>query len=85
MASWLRLEDSLDAQSNFGAWKERIIGVLDEVEVWDIAEKTVAIPTNVTQLATYKKKCAKAKRLVLDGIKDHGIPHVRGKDHAFEV
>ena len=85
MASGLRLEDRLDGQSNFGAWKERIISVLDEADVWDIVEKTVAIRTDATQLAAYKKKCAKAKRLILDGVKDHVIPHVRGKDHAFEV
>ena len=51
----------------------------------DIVEKTVAIPTDATQLAAYKKKCTKAKRLILDGVKDHVIPHVRGKDHGFEV
>ena len=43
------------------------------------------VPTDATQLAAYKRKCAKAKRLILDGVKDHVIPHVRGKDHAFEV
>ena len=85
MASGLRMEGRLDGHSNFGAWKERIISVLDGVEVWDIVEKTMAIPTDVRHLATYKKKCAKAKRLILDGIKDHVIPHVRGKDHAFEI
>lgn len=85
MAIGLKVDDRLDGQSNFGAWKERIISVLDEAEVRDIVEKTVAIPTDATQLAAYKKKCAKAKRLILDGIKDHVIPRVRGKDHAFEV
>ena len=85
MATGLRVEYRLDGQSNFGAWKERIISVLDEAEMWDILEKTMVIPTNATQLATYKKKCAKAKRLILDGIRDHVILHVRGKDHAFEV
>ena len=45
MASGLRLEDRLDGQSNFGAWKERIISVLDEADVWDIVEKTVTVPT----------------------------------------
>ena len=74
----------MDGKCNFGAWKERIISVLDEAEVWDIV-KTVAIPTNATQSAAYKKKCAKAKRPILDGVKDHVIPHVRGKNHAFEV
>ena len=85
MAFGLRVEDRLDGQSNFGAWKERIIRVLDEVEVWDIVEKTMAIPIDATQLAAYKKKCAKAKSLILNGVKDHFIHHVRGKDHAFEV
>ena len=85
MATWLRVEDRLDGQNIFGAWKEKIISVLDEAEVWDIVEKTMAIPTDATQLATYKKKCAKAKRLFLDSIKDHVIPHVRGKDHAFGI
>ena len=81
----LRVEDTLDGQSNFGAWKERIISVLEETEVWDIVKKTIVIPTDATQLATYKKNSIKAKRLILDGVKDHVIPHVRGKDHAFEV
>ena len=36
MASRLRLEDRLDGQSNFEAWKERIISMLNEVDVWDI-------------------------------------------------
>ena len=84
MVSELRVEDRLDDQSNFGAWKERIISVLED-EVWDIVEKTLVPPTDATQLATYKKRCIKAKRLILDGMKDHVIPHVRGKDHAFEV
>ena len=72
-------------KSYFGAWKERIISVLDEADVWDIVEKTVTSPTDATQLATYKRKCVKAKRLILDGVKYHVIPHVRGKDHAFQV
>ena len=41
MVTGLRVEDRLDGQSNFGAWKERIISVLEEAEVWDIVEKTV--------------------------------------------
>lgn len=85
MATELRVEDRLDGQSNFSAWKERIISVFDEANVWDIVEKIVAIPTNATQLATFKRKNAKAKTPILDGIKDHVIPHMRGKDHAFEM
>ena len=85
MASGLRVEDRLDGQRNFGAWKERIISVLDEADVWDIVENTMTVPTDATQLAAYNRKCAKVKRLILDDVKDHVIPHVRGKDHAFDV
>ena len=42
-------------------------------------------PTDATQLAAYKKKNSMARRLILDGIKDHVIRHVRGKDNAFEL
>ena len=59
--------------------------MLEEAEVWDIVEKTIDPPTDATKLAAYKKKSIKAKRLILDGVKDHVIPHVRGKDRAFEV
>ena len=85
MAFELRVVDRLDGKSNFGVWKERIISVLDEAKVWNIVEKTVVIPTDAIQLATYKKKCAKAKRLILDGIKDRVNPHVTRNDHTFEV
>ena len=85
MATRLRVKYGLDGKVNFGAWIERITSVLDEADVWDIIEKTVAIPTDATQLAAFKKKNAKEKRLILDGIKDHVIPHVRGKGHAFEM
>ena len=67
MVSGLRVEDRLDGQSNFGAWKERIISVLEEPEVWDIAEKTVVPLIDATQLVAYKKNSVKSKRVILDG------------------
>ena len=85
MVTGLRVEDRLHGQSNFGAWKERIISVLEEVEVWGIVEKTIVLPVDADELAAYKKSSIKAKRLILDGVKGHVIPHVRGKDNAFEV
>ena len=36
-------------------------------------------------MAEFNKKNAKAKRLILVGIKDHVIPHVRGKTYAHEM
>ena len=76
MVTGLRVEDRLDGQSNFGAWKERIINVLEEADVWDIVEKMVVPPTDATQLAAYKKKCIKAKRLILDGVLPPDFAHM---------
>ena len=52
MATGLRVEDRLDGATNFGAWKERMIFLLQENELWDIVENTtthpVVVPTNAT-------------------------------------
>jgi hypothetical protein len=89
MATGLRVEDRLDGAANFGAWKERMILLLQENELWDIVENTtthpVVVPTDATLLAAYTKKSIKAKRFILDAIKDHLIPHLTGKTHAYEM
>jgi hypothetical protein len=89
MATGLRVEDRLDGAVNFGAWKERMILLLQESELWDIVENSttnpVTVPTDATLLAAYTKKSIKAKRIILDAIKDHLIPHVTGKTNAYEM
>jgi hypothetical protein len=89
MAIGLRVEDRLDGAVNFGAWKERMILLLQESELWDIVENSTTnpmnVPTDATLLAAYTKKRIKAKRIILDDIKDHLIPHVTGKVNAYEM
>ena len=89
MAIGLRVEDKLDGAINFGAWKERMILILQENELQDIVENSttnlVNVPTDPTLLATYTKKSIKAKRIILDAIKDHSIPYVTGKTNAYEM
>jgi hypothetical protein len=89
MATGLRVEDRLDGAANFSSWKERIVLLLQECELWDIVENSqtnpVTVPTDATLLAAYTKKNIKAKRIILDAIKDHVIPHVTGKSNAYEM
>jgi hypothetical protein len=33
----------------------------------------------------FKKKKNKEKRTICDGVRDHFIPHLTGKDYAFEI
>jgi len=50
--------------------------VLDVNDVLEHTPDRATAPTNATQLAIWKKGEAKAKSLILDGIKDHVIPHL---------
>ena len=51
----LWFEDRLEGASNFIPWKERITLLLEECELWEIAEKVVMIPTNPDLLVEYNK------------------------------
>jgi len=53
--------------------------VLEEQGLWEIAEGKVTTPTDPVQLTTHNKKDAKARRIIVDGVKDHIIPHLSGK------
>jgi hypothetical protein len=89
MDTGLRVEDRFDGAANFGAWKERMILLLQENELWDIVENStthhVVVPTDATLLVAYTKKSIKAKRIILDSIKDHLIPHLTGKTNSYEM
>ena len=79
----LRVEDRLDGGGNWTPWRARIILLLEEYELWEIVETVVVVTTDPVSLAEFKKKNIKAKRIILDSVKDHIIPHVAGGDFAF--
>ena len=89
MATSLRFKDMLDGSTNFSPWKERIVLLLEEVELWDIVNNTqlnpITVLTDATLLDDFQKNNVKAKRIILDAIKDHVIPHIAGKSNAFEM
>lgn len=92
MATSLRLEDRLDGAGNFVPWKARIMFILEENEMWDeVLHSTQAdliqVPASIyaLALATFNKRSIKARRIILDAVKDHVIPHLLGKDCAFKM
>eukprot|EP00253_Pinus_taeda_P020875 PITA_20875 len=89
MSLGLRVEDRLDEHNNYSVWKERMQSIFEEAKVRDIMVHTiqnpVVVPTDATQLADYNKKNNKGKRLILDKVKDHCIPHVIGKRNAHQM
>jgi hypothetical protein len=45
----------------------------------------VPSPTDPQKLAMHKKKEVKAKRIIMDAIKDHLIPHISEKKKIKEI
>ena len=89
MATSLRLKDRLDGTGNFVPWKARILLILEENELWpDIVRNTTANPVvipasaDAAALSAFNKKDCKARRIILDAVKDHIIPHISGKTRA---
>jgi hypothetical protein len=85
MAMSLRVEDRLQGAQNYPTWKERMTMVLDVNDVLEHTPEIAVAPTDATQLAIWKKGGAKAKSLILDGIKDHVLPHLSGKNTAKDM
>lgn len=91
MAPGLRIEDRLDGAGNFCPWKARIVLILQENELWGIVENSTTTPvtvppaTDVAALTAFNKLDIKAKRIILDAVKDHVIPHISEKARAYEM
>ena len=85
MVIGLRFEDRLDGSFNYNTWREMIVLVLEENEIWEFVDQTLTPPTDDTLLAAHKKKDMKARRIILDGVKDHVVPHLSGKKTAREM
>jgi hypothetical protein len=81
----LRFEDKLDGASNFLSWKVRVTLLLEENDLWDIVKNVATLPTNLQKLVAHNKRVVKAKRVILDAIKDHLIHHVSKKKTEKEM
>ena len=42
-------------------------------------------PTNLAYLAAWKKIDSRAMLIIMDGVKDHIVPHISGKKTALEM
>jgi hypothetical protein len=64
-----RLEYALEGRSNYIAWKDRMEVVLEDNGLKDYIDKDVPKPdaTNNANLDAWKKKVAKARRILLEG------------------
>ena len=78
-------EDRLDGISNYLPWKVRIAVVLKEWKIWSYANAKMTKPTDQDALDEFKALDARAQRVILDGVKDHLIPHLVEKKTSKDM
>ena len=81
----LRDQDRLDGASNFVVWKARILSILDRHRIKVFALRIMPIPLDLVDNDKYEEAMAKAKCIILDGVKDHVVQHIAEKDGKGNV
>ena len=76
MSHHTKLEDNLERDDNFRAWKYSISLVLEENELDAYINEEVLVLEGNEAKALHKNNLVKAKSIIADSIKDHLIPHV---------
>jgi hypothetical protein len=86
MVVCIRYEDWLDEISNYLQWKVRMSTIHRENKIWSFVSTIFVGPlTNPIDLDLHEVKEAKDQRLILDGVKDHLIPHSAEKKTTKEM
>ena len=70
----LRFDDQLEGASNDIPWKEMIALVSMENE--EFVDTNPLVRIDATYLSKYNKTNVKSRRIILDAMKDHVIPHL---------
>jgi hypothetical protein len=75
MTSSTKLDEKLEADDKFRAWKYRVMLILEDNDLEGFIEE-VQEPEGYEAKAKHKKNLVKTKRIIANSIKGHLIPHV---------
>jgi hypothetical protein len=83
----LRLEYALEGSLNYISWKDRMEAVLEDNVLKEYIDKDVPKPdaTDTTNLDAWQKKVEKARRILLEGVRDHIVSSLHGKTTPHEM
>ena len=76
MSHHTKLDEKLQGDDNFWAWRYRISLVLEENELDSYISEEVLVPEGDEAKELHKKKLVMEKKIISDSIKDHLIPQV---------
>jgi hypothetical protein len=83
----LRLEYALKGSSNCIAWKDRMEAVLEDNGLKGYIDNDVPKPnaTDTANFDAWKKEVAKARRILLEGVRDHIVSSLHGKTTPYAM
>ena len=84
----LRLEYALEGSLNYIAYKDRMEVVLEDNGLKEFIENHIPKPTSgdAALLDAWKKKVAKTRIIMLEGVKDHTVSILHWESHSiFDV
>jgi hypothetical protein len=80
MCASTKLVDKLECVEKLCAWKYTIALIIDQNELAKFIKENVLEHEEATTKAKYQKDMVRAKRIIVDSIKDHFIPQVDYKN-----
>jgi hypothetical protein len=83
----LSLEYALEGILNYISWKDGMEAVLEDNGLKEFIDKDVPKPdvADAANLDAWKKKVAKARRILLEGVRDHIVLNLHGKSTPYAM
>ena len=83
----LRLEYSIEVSSNYIAWKDMMEAVLEDNGLKEFIDKDIPKPPAIDAqfLAGWRKCVTKARRIILEGVRDHIVLNLHGKETPYAM
>ena len=77
----------MEGSSNYIAWKDRMEAILEENGLKEFIDQETTKPasTNAQGLAEWQKCVVKARWIILEGVRDHIVSSLHGKDTPFSM
>ena len=90
----LRLEYALEGSSSYIAWKDRMEVVFEDNRLKEFIDSDIPKPAaiysqdlaaNAQDLAAWKKNVVKARRILLEGVRDHIVLNIYRKETPYAM
>jgi hypothetical protein len=85
MFSSTKLVDNLEGVEKFCAWKYRLGLILGENDLEKFVKGEIQEPDDDAKKSKHQKDIIRAKRIIVDSIKDHLIPYVSSKKTPKQI